>query len=441
MSALSLIIGIIVGAAVASAAWFAVGAAKRKKLEEQKRVKEEVMTSIGELLADADAYEASYRCGTLTADRFSRGLIDRVNAISRPIRTNMHILDVFFVKYAEQQVDEYMRMIENPERRAEARKAIHAAVSDGGEETAPRPETRLGIAPIAVTPITARQEESVPDYEEQDIFDAGIGQEETFTPSPDSETGADEDVFEASKVESAPPATEPEIVFEDAEAEEETPPEEQVFGESPTPESGESANGAWLDKSLEEFEAGFARFEEQGAAEEEPITPEVAEIGAEYARFEEQEVTAEEPSAAEEVEFEAEIALFDEQVVTAEKSTVSEEVEAGAGQSEPIAEFGRETGDFAVSGSTETSEPAAEEHEPESEPEPEFESEQESEPEDEEEDVFDIQALPPADSERTETQQFDKPEALAEPAPAVAEHDGITGDDVSNAIDNFFKIK
>ena len=69
--------------------------------------------------------------------------------------------------------------------------------------------------------------------------------------------------------------------------------------------------------------------------------------------------------------------------------------------------------------------------EPEPEPEPEL--------EDEEEDIFDIQA-PPPNSERTETQQFDKP-SEEEPAEQAAGHDGITGDDVSEAIDSFFKIK
>jgi len=399
-ASLSLLIGIIVGVAAASVVWFAVGAAKRKKHEGQKRAKEEVMTAIGELLADADAYEASYRCGAITASRFSQGLIDKVNAITRPLRTNMHILDVFFVKYAEQQVDEYMRMIENPERRAEARKAIHAALLGGGEEAGSE----------AAAPIAEQQEEAAPNYEEQDIFDAAEDlPEETFTSSPAPDT----DAYEASEEEIVI-APEPEVVFEDAEAEEETPPEEQVFGdgsEAAASGSGEAASGSWLDKSLEEFEAGFAKFEPQGATTEESVASEEAEAEAGFAEFEAQEVTVEEPPVSEE----------------AEEFAVSEEAESSA-------EFAVETGNFAVSRTAEPPEPVVEEPKPE--PEPEL--------EDEEEDVFDVQAPPPVDAEeRTETQRFDKPaveEAEPKQEEKAAERDGITGDDVSSAIDNFFKL-
>jgi hypothetical protein len=297
----------------------------------------------------------------------------------------MHILDVFFVKYAEQQVDEYMRMIENPERRAEARKAIRASISEGKEEA--DGETRLGMTPIAVTPIVRREEAADTIAKEQDIFDAGVDsrEEDAFAPLPVAAVEVDEDAFEVPET-SAPT---PEPIVEDVEAEEEEPPEEQIFGESPAtvipeeeqifgespeppaPEAESASEDSWAgEKSLEEFEAEFAQFEGQSAEEDEPETPEEPEA---------------EPAQAEQV--------------------------------------GRETGSFFIS------EP---EHEPKPEPEP--------EPEDEEEDIFDIQAPPAAESERTETQQFDKP-SEEEPAEHEAEHDGITGDDVSDAIDNFFKIK
>jgi len=406
MSALSLIIGIIVGAGAASAAWFAAGAVRKKKFEEQKRAKEDVMASIGELLADADACEAGYRCGAVTEDSFSRRLIDSVNAISRTLRTNMHVLDVFFVKYAEQQVDEYMRVIENPERRAEARKAIHAAVFES--EDIAGTETVSRIAPIAITPfVDERQEEPAPDSGEQGVFDAGIGQEEAFAPPPEAGAYDGDSAFELPEAESVA-VPEPEVVFEDAEAVEETPPEEQVFGESSEaavsgPERA-AGGGSWLDKSLEEFEAGFAKFEPQGATAEEPVVSEEAEAEAGFAEFEAQEAVVEEfavPEEAADVEWQAESSV----------------------------EFGRETGNFVVSGPIEPPEPAAVEPEPE------------PEPEDEEEDVFDIQALPFADVERAETQRFDRPAAEeAVPEEKAAERDGITGDDVSSAIDNFFKL-
>ena len=111
------IVGFAGGAAAASAAFLFTAAKSRKVLEVQKHEREQVMQSVGMLLAEAEAVQTNYRCGTLGPESFRRSLNEKSGAVKRLLRANMHILDVFFVKYAEQEADEYIRVAETPERR------------------------------------------------------------------------------------------------------------------------------------------------------------------------------------------------------------------------------------------------------------------------------------------------------------------------------------
>ena len=159
-----LLVGFLVGGAAASAVWAAVFFGKRRAIDAQRAEREQIMASVGEILAEADAIETNFRCGALTHEAFRRSLGDRVNAVMRQLRTNMHVLDPYFVKYAEQEAREYLRVIDNPERRkqqegsehpvaaATAVAAVAAAAAplptlgsdgDAGEETPDPPETDL----------------------------------------------------------------------------------------------------------------------------------------------------------------------------------------------------------------------------------------------------------------------------------------------------------
>jgi hypothetical protein len=148
-----LFVGLLVGGVTASAVWAFVLSGKRRVVEAERAEREQIMASVGETLADADAIETNFRSGALTPEAFRRSLGEKVNVVMHLLRTNMHNLDAYFVKYAEQEARDYLRVIDNPERRQNEEPGLSAAppVDTGaGMELPDPPETDLfAIAPLA----------------------------------------------------------------------------------------------------------------------------------------------------------------------------------------------------------------------------------------------------------------------------------------------------
>jgi hypothetical protein len=132
-----LLAGFLAGGLAASVIWAVTVSKKRRALEALRLEREQIMASVGEALAEADAIEAGFRSGAADVDGFRRGLSARVSAVMRLLRTNMHTLDAFFVKYAEREACEYLRLIDNPERRK----------PDGARFPAPEAEAPVAPAP------------------------------------------------------------------------------------------------------------------------------------------------------------------------------------------------------------------------------------------------------------------------------------------------------
>ena len=304
-----MIIGFVVGAAVASAIFGFVGAGRRKKLKAEASGRAEAQDSISALLADADAIEANFRAGALAPENFRRSLNEKVNAAMRQLRTQMHGMDVFFVKYAEMQVQEYMRVLENPERRRaemaafEQPAAIPASLGPAApsfdfapDDTAVKP---LPLAPAPLASVGSLVGE--PDYGFELPAEAPPSAPEPVQ-TPKSEPVAPivpEPPQKPAPAMATPPPPVPEPVQKpDTEPELRVVPEygpvlgEPVLGEPILGESGEDefdlsaaapaapvvppapattapAADAWSDQSIEEFEAAFAQFEDEPATFEE----------------------------------------------------------------------------------------------------------------------------------------------------------------------------
>ncbi|MDR0306794.1 MAG: hypothetical protein LBI42_08150 [Chitinispirillales bacterium] len=326
---LSLAVGFATGLIATCVLWAVIGLGGKKKLKKQKNEREQIMFSIGELIADADNISANFRCGSLSEEMFRRGLNDKVREITRQFRSNMHLLDVFFSKYADMQISQYIAVLENPERRAQkaevdAPAAARAAVSQnmvipdvppvqtvvplpekepgpGVEETAQSPvaaefgkaeekpqanfksfETReeLGALPAAQSAQAAAPQVPVIDYEERSPEQASSGYEpfgsieESRAPqaqpiySTASETPAVEQLpypdgywKTADRIEETGAGTQP-----SAPSAPQAQDNEEVF-ELPIAQSAAQSEpdevDSWAEQSFEEYEAGFAQFEEQ----------------------------------------------------------------------------------------------------------------------------------------------------------------------------------
>ncbi|MCL2220176.1 MAG: hypothetical protein FWB94_09885, partial [Chitinispirillia bacterium] len=116
-SILMLITGFVAGCGVMAGVWALISGKKSKAAAADAAQREEILQYINGLLADTDALESGFRAGALSPENFKRQLGDKINAVMRALRTNMHLLDVFYVKFVEQQAHEYLRVLENPERR------------------------------------------------------------------------------------------------------------------------------------------------------------------------------------------------------------------------------------------------------------------------------------------------------------------------------------
>jgi len=308
-----LIISFIVGAAVASAIFAFAGAGRRKKLEAEAEERAQAQDTISALLADADAVEAGYRAGTLAPENFRRSLGEKVNAATRELRTRMHGLDVFFVKYAEMQVEEYMRVLENPERRKDgltvpaafARAAVEPAAAvqpppppkiEPPEAEAPEagfePPTEAPAPIFVPEPIAPPAPEPIVESAFEPVLGDIVEEAETFAPPPPPETPTPEPI----QVQEKPIAEEPAPIPEPIQIPEPEPIlggpvlGEPILGEpefdfpipAPAPlppppvpapaavpavEPAPAAD-AWSDESIEEFEAAFTQFEEEPATQE-----------------------------------------------------------------------------------------------------------------------------------------------------------------------------
>jgi hypothetical protein len=103
--------GFVVGCIVIFAAWgirtLIAGASRRKQDERNNGI----VSSIESAWTDADSMIASFRSGQLTETAFKTGLTGKIETINRLYKSSLHQLDIFFVKYTEKLLEEYRQMI------------------------------------------------------------------------------------------------------------------------------------------------------------------------------------------------------------------------------------------------------------------------------------------------------------------------------------------
>ena len=106
-------VGVVSGSVAVLAVWGIVSFARRRSLHRRNEKRERIITSIEEKWTDVDSIIASYRTGRITTDDFRSSLSDKVEVINRIYKPCLHQLDIFFVKYTEKLIEEYNRMIES----------------------------------------------------------------------------------------------------------------------------------------------------------------------------------------------------------------------------------------------------------------------------------------------------------------------------------------
>ncbi len=492
-----LIFGFIIGSTIASIIWAVLNSRHKKQQKLKEESREQVIVSISEMLADADVITGNLRCGAIDLGVFRRDLNEKINAVTRIFRTNMHLLDVYFVKYAEQQVAEYMRIMENPERRRAAFVSI-----DPVEETAPAkvPEPNIAQAigvsrPLVADSIDVNSEKIAAVAKKEDFRLPEISEEQFEQPEEVAnqlEAVAEqfEAVLEQPKMENIPAEPEfiePLSVEADVEAEIEAPAApfevtiEEVVSSQPEEipasiqEKDPSAEQEFEDQSLEEYEASFAQFEGleeqpeetskevESVPEESPkeeLSSEIEEDVFELTppQTEEETGTFEQPKSWSEQsfdEFEASFAQFEAVVEQQSKAAAEVQPIDSLGQTEQVEELQSAEEDVTFQ-PQELSQ--GEESKSLNDMEKAFVGQGYALPSDEEDEVlteticFDRPVMPVAGNTPIDQSKNQQPKPPVRQAPPPPIHDApapvqdsrdqtITGDDVIDSIDSFFGLR
>jgi len=337
-----LVAGFAAGCGVMAVVWALINSKKRKAVAAAAAQREETLQHINGLLADTDAVEAGFRAGSLSPENFRRQLGDRINIVMRALRTNMHLLDVFYVKFVEQQAHEYLRILENPERRKTG--LVCPAAPPTGEspdfDRAAVAAADVGAPPPLFRPDTQTQPATLKVEEVSDAFEPleketlAIAPKDLWAPTAGDEyepESQEEEDFEARQEE----VEEEEEEFAPQQAEEQMP----EFDEASFDEIAEEAA-----PEPDEAEADEVSFLEQEATAE----PEADEVSLEDVAAESfsEPVAGPAPASAAQPqpaagsdgwdtmdEFEASFEQFEVQAPSASASVVAEE------QAEPEADF------------------------------------------------------------------------------------------------------
>ena len=102
---------------------------RRKTAQRRNARRDRIITSVQEKWTDVDSILVSYRTGKISADAFRNALSEKVEVINRTYKPGVHLLDIFFVKYTEKLIEEYNRVIETGVVEASQRETVSVSIS------------------------------------------------------------------------------------------------------------------------------------------------------------------------------------------------------------------------------------------------------------------------------------------------------------------------
>ncbi len=110
-SYMSLLFGAVIGAVVCFLTILAVNLLKKQSSSKNAACREKIMHQIGELCAEIDSLITSNKEGILNNGGIQTALRKKNDEIIRLLKPNMHILDVYFVKYMDYVQKDYQKYL------------------------------------------------------------------------------------------------------------------------------------------------------------------------------------------------------------------------------------------------------------------------------------------------------------------------------------------
>lgn len=218
---MAVIIGVILGGVLCFVTAYVVGFLKKRSGKKDEMTKEEIMTSIGELCAEIDSLITSNKEGILNNAGIQNAIKKKNDEIIFLLKPNMHLLDVYFVKYIDQVQKEYQKYISGTVIESN-QPTTHAKT---GMPNFEKPEIAKPVIPAHIPPRTGSVEQDL------HALESAFFKEQTAEPSSDSRKKTLETIFsapkESIKTETVPEKTQEEFSIDDLTFEEKTDEEDQ----------------------------------------------------------------------------------------------------------------------------------------------------------------------------------------------------------------------
>lgn len=101
LNGINLIVGIITGIIMASIIWGVVISLRLKRSKKSNEELNETISFIADLLADIENVSRLYNSNKINRTEFKNTFESKYESINRSLKSSMHLLDIYFVKYVE----------------------------------------------------------------------------------------------------------------------------------------------------------------------------------------------------------------------------------------------------------------------------------------------------------------------------------------------------
>lgn len=109
-SLLYLVVGFLAGTLASGLLLLWISNQNKKKQDVSLEKRNQIISSIAEIFTDIDSLITSFRTDLLSEDKFRNSLYSKLDAANKIYKPNMHLLDLYFVKFTDMQFARYHQL-------------------------------------------------------------------------------------------------------------------------------------------------------------------------------------------------------------------------------------------------------------------------------------------------------------------------------------------
>lgn len=107
---IQLLAGMFLGTLISFLVWAVISKTVKSRNEKARLEREKIMHSMGEIWVEIDSLISSYKSGAVKEREFHDTFSSKIDTINRLMKPNLHLFDVYYVKYIENLAGEYKRV-------------------------------------------------------------------------------------------------------------------------------------------------------------------------------------------------------------------------------------------------------------------------------------------------------------------------------------------